>query len=108
MRLQKERLFLESHGISAQRVKIIRRGVHTIDLIQSGDVHLIINTANKVAKEDQRQMRLAALKRNIPIVTTIPGAVATASAIEAYNANAISVKALQDYYQLNKPRVSIV
>lgn len=91
--------FLAEHGITAQRVNKLSEGsVHTIDLIQSGDVHLIINTANKVAKEDQRQMRAAALKRNIPVVTTIPGAVATASAIEAYNSNAISVKALQDYY----------
>jgi len=91
--------YLSRNGIQAETVNKISEGsVHTIDLIQSGDLHLIINTANAVAKEDQRLMRAAALKRKIPIVTTIPGAEATASAIEAYNSNAISVKALQDFY----------
>ena len=91
---QKEPLVgFKQNAIATIKINKIKDGpTNSLDMIQSGDVQLIINTASKIAMEDQRKMRLAALKRNIPVITTVPGALATSSAIEVYNMNSLSVK----------------
>jgi len=47
---------------------------------------------------DEIKVRRASLLKSIPIVTTVPGAKATLSAIKSYLKDPITVKALQEYF----------
>jgi carbamoyl-phosphate synthase large subunit len=84
--------------------KVQEGSPHIVDLIHQGKIQLIINTTSgKEAIRTSFPIRRAALLRNIPYFTTIPGAYAGVSAIAWMQKNEFSVKTVQDYYQ-KRPR----
>jgi carbamoyl-phosphate synthase large subunit len=90
--------FLKLNGVPADRVFKVGEGKPTVvDAITSGHIHLVLNTPlGRKSKNDERAIRLAAVARRVPCVTTIPGMLAAVSGIEALRGEAFEVRALQD------------
>jgi carbamoyl-phosphate synthase large subunit len=90
--------FLRLNGVPADRVFKMGEGKPTVvDAITSGNIHLVLNTPlGRKSKTDERAIRLAAVARRVPCVTTIPGMLAAVSGIEALRGEAFEVRALQD------------
>jgi len=92
--------YLHGTGIPNAPVNKVSKGrPHVLDAIKNGEVQLIINTGSgEKTVKDGYAIRRAALLYRIPYVTTVPGALATCSAIEALTEGHLHVCPLQDYY----------
>ncbi len=67
------------------------------ELLASGEVELVINTAaGRRAAQDAGSIRRAALDARVLYITTIPGAHAAAEAVAALRRGRLEVRALQD------------
>src|SRR5919202_711262 len=75
-------------GIPVQRLNKIGEGSpHVVDLIDGGEVDLVINTpTGTAARSDGYEIRRAAVARGIPCITTISGGMAATRAIAAARA----------------------
>jgi carbamoyl-phosphate synthase large subunit len=93
--------FLKKNGIEVQVVKKIAEGRPNIeDYIKSGEIDLIINTpVGRGPKFDEYKIRRQAVIHRVPIITTIPGALAAVDGIEAMKRGKLSVKSLQEYHR---------
>ena len=92
--------WLNSMGIDTCRVnKLSQGGPHIIDLMQSGEINLIINTPRgSQAHEDGIAIRSQAYARGIPIVTTMSAAAATVQGMKRMREKPLSVRSLQSHY----------
>jgi len=93
--------FLEEHSVPVKIIPKVYEGVrpNVVDLIKDKKIALIINTpSGKRPRRDITSMRAVAVSRNIPLVSTIPGAKATLLAIKALKAGDLKVKTLQEYH----------
>ncbi len=90
---------LAEAGLVVESVLKIHEGRPNIeDAIKNGEIQLIINTpVGSAAQEDDRSIRRTALAYKVPIITTIAGARATASAIRSLQDKPLEVKSLQEY-----------
>jgi len=90
---------LAANGIAVKRVnKVLEGHPHCVDAILSDDVQLVVNTTHGAqAISDSFSIRRSALTNTVPHYTTMAGAAAAASAIEALRAGTLDVKPLQDY-----------
>ena len=90
---------LRQSGLKVKSVwKLHDKRPHIVDMLKNGEVHLIINTPyGKITKKDETIIRSTAILCGVPLVTTIAGAQATVSGIEALIKKKISVKSLQEY-----------
>lgn len=86
-------------GLSVDAVLKIHEGRPNIeDAIKNGEIQLIINTpVGSAAQEDDRSIRRTALAYKVPIITTIAGARATASAIHSLQEKPLEVQSIQEY-----------
>jgi len=93
---------LRSRGIPAERVLKVHEGrPNAIDLILSGDVHLLINTPlGKLTQQDDYLLRRAALQHRTPYTTTLSAASAACDAIIALRSRARTVRSLQEWHAL--------
>jgi carbamoyl-phosphate synthase large subunit len=93
------RKVLQEHGLDVELVLKLHEGrPHVLDSIKNEQIQLIINTPlGQEAHEDDRIIRRTALMYKIPIITTIAGAKATASAIRSLQSQPLTVRALQEY-----------
>ena len=72
---------------------------NVLDSIKNQQIQLILNTpSGGDAQADGRRIRRSALAYQVPIITTIAGAKATAAAIRALQSDPMEVKAVQDYH----------
>ncbi|MDH5807033.1 MAG: carbamoyl-phosphate synthase large subunit [Candidatus Methanomethylicaceae archaeon] len=92
--------FLKENGIEAEIVQKIGQGrPDVIDMIINNKFDLIINTpSGKRGKTSGYMIRRMAVERNIPYITTIPGAMATVNAIKAIRNGKLTVKSLNEYH----------
>ena len=68
--------------------------------IKNNEINLIINTpSGKKTRKDILSIRAIAVRRNIPLVTTIPGAKATFLAIKKIKKSQINIKTIQEYHK---------
>jgi carbamoyl-phosphate synthase large subunit len=90
---------LERYGIPAVRVKKIAEGRPNVtDYLKNREIKLVINTpSGKGPRTDEAKIRGLAVAQGIPCITTLAGAAAAISAIEAKKRRNIDVAALQDY-----------
>jgi carbamoyl-phosphate synthase large subunit len=91
---------MKKAGIEVQEVQRIGEGRPDImDLLKNNEINLIINTPSEIKKQkvDESKIRFSAVVHGIPLVTTISGAQASVSGIEAAKKKGFGVKALQDY-----------
>jgi len=88
-------------GVPVSRVSKISEGSpNVVNLIESGDVDLVINTpTGSGARSDGYQIRRAAIARGIPCITTMSGASAAQRAIRAMRAGEGEVRSLQELHQ---------
>jgi carbamoyl-phosphate synthase large subunit len=80
--------------------KLHEKRPHIVDMIKSGEINLVINTPQgKLTKKDETVIRSTTVLYDVPLVTTVAGAEATANGIEALIKKKLSVKPLQDYHK---------
>ncbi|MGB5972416.1 MAG: carbamoyl-phosphate synthase large subunit, partial [Nodosilinea sp.] len=93
------RAALMDEGLTVGPILKVHEGRPNIeDAIKNNEIQLIINTpAGSTALEDDRSIRRTALAYKVPIITTIAGAKATASAIQSLQQHPLQVKSLQEY-----------
>ncbi|MBU0687269.1 MAG: carbamoyl-phosphate synthase large subunit [Candidatus Margulisbacteria bacterium] len=91
---------LRKNGLEIEVVAKIGEGrPDVLDLIKNNEVHIIVNTpGDKRTKVDETKIRSGAIMHMVPIITTLSGAQATVSGLEATKKKGFKVKALQDYY----------
>ena len=91
--------FLADNGIPNKAVNKVSVGrPHVVDAIKNSEIQLIINTpTRKGAHTDEGKIRAMAVRRRVPMITTVTGARAAVQAIAALKAGAWSVAAVQDY-----------
>jgi len=92
--------WLKEHGVETEPVKKISEGrPNALDMIKNHKLSLILNTpTRKGMNTDEGKLRSAAVRFNVPIITTPTGAAAAVRAIEALAKGDWTVRALQDYY----------
>ncbi len=91
---------LRGAGVAVTKVTKMSQGrPHIVDRMINKEIDLVINTpSGKQASMDAREMRGAALRLNIPYITTLAAAKASVAAMEALCYREIKVKPLQDYH----------
>jgi carbamoyl-phosphate synthase large subunit len=93
--------YLRGRGVPAELVKKVHEGrPNAIDLIVSGEVHLLINTPlGKFTQADDYAIRRAALVHRVPYTTTMSAASAACDAIIALRSRTGSVRSLQEWHE---------
>jgi carbamoyl-phosphate synthase large subunit len=94
--------YLVERGIPADVIQKLeaRMRPNILDMMTDGRIQLIINTPTRTGMlTDEGQIRAAAVRMGVPIITTTTGAAAAVRAIRALRAGGWSVTALQDYRQ---------
>ncbi len=93
---------LKQRGIPVERVLKVHEGrPNGIDLILSGQVHLLINTPlGKLTQQDDYSMRRAALQHGVPYTTTLSAASAACDAIIALKSRPGEVRSLQEWHAM--------
>jgi carbamoyl-phosphate synthase large subunit len=72
---------------------------HTVDLIRSGAVQLIINTPlGPKTHTDGEEIRASAIQMNVPLLTTLTAAMAAVTGIRALKEKDLTYRSLQDHY----------
>jgi carbamoyl-phosphate synthase large subunit len=93
--------FLSENKIENTEIKKLHEGRPNIsDAIKNDELQLIINTpVGKDSKYDDSYIRMMAIQRKTPYVTSVAAAEASVAGIEAVRGNAgMLPKALQEYY----------
>lgn len=92
---------IEAAGLSVTRVPKIHEGrPHIGDMLRSGDIALMIVTSSGDAQDlvDGREIRRTGVGYKVPLVTTVAGARATASAIGVLQEGDMDYTPLQDFF----------
>jgi carbamoyl-phosphate synthase large subunit len=92
-------------GIPVERLNKVQEGSpNVVDLVERGDVDLVINTPTGTkARSDGYEIRRAAVARGIPVITTLSGGMAAARAIAAARHGAPEVLSLQEIHAMKTP-----
>jgi carbamoyl-phosphate synthase large subunit len=93
---------IRSGGIPVSIVNKVSEGrPNLVDRIKNGDIQLVLNIpSGRTARDDDQLIRRAAVMYNVPVVTTLSGARATASAIAALqHGGTLGVNSLQEYHR---------
>jgi len=88
-------------GIEIEEVYKVNEGrPNIVDLIKTGKVNLVINTPlGRESFYDEKSIRRAAVRYNVPCITTLSAARAAARGIRAMAGHAVEVAALQDLHR---------
>ncbi len=91
---------LTSLGIPVNVVnKVFQGEPNVVNLIESGQIGLVINTPfGRGARADGYEIRTTALRKGVASITTLAGASAAVSAIEAAQRPRVQVHCLQDLH----------
>jgi len=97
--------FLKMNGLIVESVrKIVEPPPNVMDLLVAGRIQMVINTPEGgPSQHDDQAIRMAAVARGIPVVTTIPGAMAAVSGIEALKVSGLTVAPLQALAPVREP-----
>jgi len=97
---------IERMGVPVERIQKLGEGSpNVVDLIESGDVGLVINTpTGSGARGDGYEIRRAAVGRGIPCLTTMTGASAAQRAIVAMRARESEPRSLQELHAARRAR----
>ena len=92
---------LEAAGIASESVFKVNEGrPNIVDLVKTAKIDLIINTPlGRESFYDEKSIRRAAIRYNIPCITTLAAAHAAARGIHALLDQGIEVAALQDLHR---------
>lgn len=92
--------FLRQAGVAVDVIHKVSEGhPHIGDALRQGQIQLVINTPwGKRAQEDERAIRIGAVRYRVPYVTTIEGAQALVKAIRALRAGPLRAYALSEFH----------
>ncbi len=92
---------LRQAGIEVEAVYKVNEGrPNIVDLVKTGKVNLLINTPlGRESFYDEKSIRRAAIRYNVPCITTLSAASAAARGIRAMSGHAPDVAALQDLHR---------
>jgi carbamoyl-phosphate synthase large subunit len=92
---------LAAAGVQVETVYKVNEGrPNIVDLIKTGKVNLVINTPlGRESFYDEKSIRRAAIRYNVPCITTLSAAVAAARGIRAMAGHTVEVAALQDLHR---------
>ena len=92
---------LKTAGIEVEPIYKVNEGrPNIVDLIKTGKVNLVINTPlGRESFYDEKSIRRAAIRYNVPCITTLSAARAAAGGIRAMAGRAAEVFALQDLHR---------
>jgi carbamoyl-phosphate synthase large subunit len=93
---------LEEAGLKVKILPKLAEGrPNILDYIKNREVHLIINTpSGRIPRKDEITIRSNATAYNIPVITTVAGAVASVKAIEVLLKQDFAVRSIQDYHKI--------
>ncbi|UCD33589.1 MAG: carbamoyl-phosphate synthase large subunit, partial [Desulfobacterales bacterium] len=93
--------FLSEHGIDSKPINKLGYGrPDIVDSIKNEKVDLIVNTpSGKESKDDDSYIRKAAIKHQVPYITTTAAAMAAARGIARRRKGQTMVKSLQAYHK---------
>ena len=95
---------LNKHKIQSTLLQLEKGSPNALQFIKEGKIKLIINVfTGKASINDEINIRQQALINNIPVITTLPGAMATVNAmVESMTKKFdVNVKPLQELYELS-------
>jgi len=92
---------LSKAGIEVESVYKVNEGrPNIVDLVKTNKVGLVINTPlGRESFYDEKSIRRAAIRHNVPCITTLSAAKAAAGGIRAMAGHAVEVAALQDLHR---------
>jgi carbamoyl-phosphate synthase large subunit len=92
--------FLTGYGIDSEPIRKLGYGrPDIVDEIKNEKIQLVVNTpSGKESKDDDSYIRKAAIKFNVPYITTTSAAVAAARGIADRRKGQQKVRSLQDYH----------
>jgi len=93
--------YLAAQGLKVETVNKVREGrPHVVDMLKDGKIAMVINTTEGGdSVSDSFSIRRTALLGKVPYYTTLAGAKAIASAIQAISTSGgLEVKSIQDYF----------
>ncbi|MFQ5557776.1 MAG: carbamoyl-phosphate synthase large subunit, partial [Acidimicrobiales bacterium] len=77
-----------------------REGIHAVDLIERGEVQLVVNSPRgRGPRADGRHIRAAANRAGVPLLTTGAAAVAAAGGLADWRRHELVVRSLQEYHR---------
>jgi carbamoyl-phosphate synthase large subunit len=90
--------FLHRNGVRCREVFKVHEGRPNVtDLIEAGEIQLVINTPlGRASNYDEKAIRASAIAFGVPVITTVAGALAAVSGIEALRSGPLDVSALQE------------
>ena len=93
--------FLKEQGIESTVIRKLHEGRPNIsDAIKNNEIQLVINTPiGKDSMHDDSYIRMAAIQKKVPYVTSIAAAQATVDGIEEMKDRTEAPKSLQEYHQ---------
>lgn len=96
--------WLRRVGLQAETLNKVSEGSpHLLDSIARGEIALIVNTPlGRQAHSDGEEIRRAAVRYRVPLVTTLSAAAAAVGAIRALQLKELKVKSLQEHYRFCK------
>jgi carbamoyl-phosphate synthase large subunit len=88
-------------AIPASAIHKVNEGSpNAVDRMEAGEIQLVVNTPlGKLSHDDDTMIRAAALRCNIPCLTTLSAAAAAVEAIRALVERTTTVAPLQEYYR---------
>jgi carbamoyl-phosphate synthase large subunit len=93
--------YLHGLGIPNRPANKVAHGrPHVVDHIKNGEIQLVINTPSGVESAGgSHHIRRAVIQHGLPYATTVSGAAAMTSGIEALRRGDLAVRPLQDYHR---------
>ncbi|MCE9627357.1 MAG: carbamoyl-phosphate synthase large subunit [Candidatus Eisenbacteria bacterium] len=90
--------FLSRNGIPVREVFKVHEGrPHVADLIDNGEIQMVINTPlGRASEYDEQAIRERAVAMGVPVVTTLAGAQVTVAGLEAVRRGPLDVTSLQE------------
>jgi carbamoyl-phosphate synthase large subunit len=90
--------YLRRNDIPCRQVFKVHEGrPNVVDLMENGEIQLVINTPlGRVSEFDEKAIRARAVTLGVPVITTIAGAHAAASGLAALRRGPLDVTALQE------------
>jgi carbamoyl-phosphate synthase large subunit len=90
--------FLRRNGVDCREVFKVHEGrPHVVDLMENGEIQLVLNTPlGRQTEYDEKAIRERAVALGIPVITTVAGAVAAVSGMEALTRGPLDVTSLQE------------
>ncbi len=86
--------------------KVSEGSPHVVDVIREGEIQLVIHTPfGQKSFQDGRLIRQAAVRYNVPLVTTLSAAAAMVNGIRTLQQKALKVRSLQAHYKARETQI---